>query len=159
MVQSLHLQNSLTPRKSAVSSCDRRESPAHMQHSVTTPVRPRTLKSLHAAKPRHGSTLMHTLSSHRRSRKCRIAMKFERSHTACVLFGPQLIDEDPYAQEVDDLCHDEEVVMVLYHKPQQEQKLHRASIAQGNLGCFEVCYSPCASRCRKGPLSSRLATK
>ena len=88
---------------------------------------------------------MHTLSGHRRSRWCSIATESERTHTACVLFGPQLIDEDPYAQKVDNLCHDEEVVMVLYHKPQQEQKLHRASIAQGILGCFEVCYIPCSS--------------
>ena len=43
--------------------------------------------------------------------------------TACILLCPQLVNEHPYAQEVYHLCHDEEVVVVLYHQPQQEEKL------------------------------------
>ena len=46
-----------------------------------------------------------------------------RKRTAGVLLGVELVNEHADAQEVHALGHDEEVVMVLNHQPQQEQQL------------------------------------
>mmetsp|Transcript_20267 Transcript_20267/g.56200 ORF Transcript_20267/g.56200 Transcript_20267/m.56200 type:complete len:291 (+) Transcript_20267:549-1421(+) len=50
-----------------------------------------------------------------------------------VLPSLELVDEDGDAQEVDDLGHDEEVVMVLDHEPEEEQQRYSRGSSESGL--------------------------
>lgn len=43
--------------------------------------------------------------------------------TSSIPFAEQLVQQHAYPSKVDKLCHDEEVVVIFYYKPHQEQGL------------------------------------